>query len=353
MTWQRSFSALVLLTLLTPFSSIAAEITGAGSTFVYPVIARWADAYKTKTGTSVNYQSIGSGGGIKLIKDKNVDFGATDKPLKPEELKEAGLVQFPIINGAVVPVVNLEGVAPGKINLSGPVVAEIYLGKIKKWNDPAIVALNKGMKLPDQMISVVHRSDGSGTTFIWTDYLAKISPAWKEKVGSETAVQWPTGVGAKGNEGVASNVQQIKGSIGYVEYAYALQNKMTFVQMFKGKDKKGNDIFVAPNAESFAAAAKGADWAKATDYYLILTNAPGEKSWPIAGSTFILMHDKQASAEQGKAALDFFRWAYANGEASAKELHYVPIPTTVAKMVEKTWQEKIKTSDGASIVKGL
>lgn len=342
------FTATFVLSLLVSVQIQAAEVTGAGSTFVFPVLSKWADAYQKKTGIAINYQSIGSGGGIKLIKDRNVDFGATDKPMKPEELEKAGLVQFPIINGAVVPIINVEGIPTGKLKLSGAILSDIFLGKIKKWNDPAIAALNKDLKLPDQMITVVRRSDGSGTTFIWTDYLSKISPEWKEKVGSETAVEWPVGVGAKGNEGVASNVQQIKGSIGYTEYAYAAENKLAVVQM---QNKKGK--FVTPNMTSFVAAAKGADWANAKDYFLILTNADGEKSWPIAGSTFILMHQKQDKPAQAKAALSFFRWAYTSGEQSAKELHYVPIPAPIAKMVEKTWRQKIKSADGASIVTGL
>jgi phosphate transport system substrate-binding protein len=326
----------------------ATEITGAGSTFVYPILSRWADAYKQKTGVVVNYQSIGSGGGIKLIESSTVDFGASDKPLKSEDLAKEGLIQFPIINGAVVPVVHLSGVVADQLKLSGPLLGDIYLGKIKKWNDPAIAAENKGLALPDKAIVVIHRSDGSGTTFIFTNYLSKVSPTWQSTVGEDSAVKWPAGVGAKGNEGVASNVQQIDGSIGYVEYAYAFQNKMAYVQMKNGAGK-----YVKAGAESFTAAAQGADWAKAKDFYLILTDAPGNNSWPIAGSTFILMHKKQEKPAQAEAALKFFRWAFANGDASAKELHYVPIPSAVAKMIEKTWKESIKTADGASVATGF
>lgn len=347
--FPRKCRALLLASLIgLSFSAFGAEVTGAGSTFVYPVLSRWADSYKKETGASINYQSIGSGGGIKMISNKTVDFGATDKPLKPEDLEKAGLVQFPIISGAVVPVVNLEGVTPGQLKLTGSVLADIYLGKITKWNDPAITTLNKDIKIPNKMISVVHRSDGSGTTFIWTNYLSKISPEWKTKVGEDSAVQWPTGVGAKGNEGIASNVQQIAGSIGYVEYAYAHQNKMTYAQL---KNSAGQ--FVSPNEESSAAAVAGADWSKAKDYYLILTDAPGKKSWPVAGTTFILMQKNHEKPEQAVAALKFFSWAYKNGTASAKELHYVPIPPTVAKLIEKTWKENIKTQNGSPIAVGL
>lgn len=337
-----------LLAVFFAAHAMATDITGAGSTFVFPVLSRWAAAYKEKTGTAINYQSIGSGGGIKFIKDKKVDFGATDKPLKPEELAQEGLVQFPIINGAVVPVVNLKGISAGQLKLTGSILADIFLGNIKKWNDAKITAINPELKLPDQLITVVHRSDGSGTTFIFTNYLSKVSPEWAEKVGSDSAIEWPkVGVGAKGNEGVATNVQNVVGSIGYVEFAYAVENKMAFTQLENSKKK-----FVTPNQESFAAAAKGADWGSAKDYFLVLTNTPGEQSWPIAGSTFILMHQKQDRPEKAKATLQFFQWAFKNGEGKAKELHYVPIPTTVAKMVEKTWKDKIKSADGAAI-KGL
>jgi phosphate transport system substrate-binding protein len=315
----------------------AKQLTGAGATFVYPVMAKWADVYKREKGVAVNYQSIGSGGGIRQIQNKTVDFGASDMPLKPEDLAKDDLFQFPIVNGAVVPIVNVAGVAPGQMKFTGPLLADIFLGKIKTWNDPAIQELNPDLKLPAQAITVVRRSDGSGTTFIWTNYLSKVSGEWKEKVGDATAVNWPTGVGGKGNEGVASYVKQIRGSIGFVEFAYALQNKLAHGQV---KNRAG--IFVQPSEKSFAAAAAGAEWAKAKNYHLILTDTPGKDSWPIAGSTFILMHKKPANPAQSKAVIEFFRWVFANGAAMAEELHYVPIPASVVKLIEKTWQTELK-----------
>lgn len=346
---RTAFLAAALFGALTQASvSSAAEITGAGSTFVYPLISKWAEAYKKETGVAVNYQSIGSGGGIKQIKSKTVDFGASDMPLESAELAKEGLVQFPIVNGALVPVVHVTGVAPGQLKLSGSVLADIFLGKVKKWNDPAIVALNKGLKLPDQSIQVVHRSDGSGSSFIWTNYLSKVSPDWKSKVGEGTAVKWPTGVGGKGNEGVAQYVKQIDGSIGYVEYAYADQNKMTYTQM-----QNAAGTFVQPDPKTFSAAAAGGDWAKAKDFHLILTNAAGKNSWPIAGSTFILMHKQPAKPEQAQATLKFFNWAYTKGADTAQDLKYVPIPNTVVKQIEKTWKENMKAADGTPITKGL
>lgn len=338
---MRIRSHLVLATLslglVLPLSSFAVEMTGAGSSFVYPILAKWADQYKTLTGHSVNYQSIGSGGGIKQIQAKTVDFGATDMPLKSEDLEKDGLVQFPIINGAIVPVINVKGVKSEDLKLTGPILADIFLGKIKKWNDKAITTANKSLKLPDQDISVVHRSDGSGTSFILTNYLSKVSPEWKDQVGEGTAVKWPVGVGGKGNEGVASYVKQIDGSIGYVEYAYALQNSMTTTQM-QNKAKQ----FVKPGSESFAAAAAGTEWGKAKDFYLIMTDAPGAKSWPIAGSTFILMHKEPKNATQEKEALKFFQWVYSNGSKPAEELHYVPLPKSVVKLIETSWRANIK-----------
>lgn len=334
--------ALSAILLSSVFSQAhAADITGAGSTFVYPLIAKWADAYKKETGSSINYQSIGSGGGIKQIQSKTVDFGATDMPLKPEDLEKDGLTQFPIVNGAITPVINVPGIEAGKLKLTGGLLADIFMGKIKKWNDAGLAAANPGVKLPDQAISVVHRSDGSGTSFIWTNYLSKVSPEWKEKVGEGSAVKWPVGVGGKGNEGVASFVKQISGSIGYVEYAYALQNKMAYTQM-----QNSAGAFVEPNSASFAAAAAGADWAKAKNYNLILTNAGGKASWPIAGSTFILMQKAQANADHGQEALKFFKWAFSKGESSAKELHYVPLPAAVVKLIEATWKADVKGADG-------
>jgi phosphate transport system substrate-binding protein len=335
----------LLMGLFSSSNSFATDITGAGSTFVYPVISKWADAYKKETGHSINYQSIGSGGGIKQIQGKTVDFGASDMPLKSEDLAKDDLIQFPLINGAVVPVIHVAGILPGQLKLSGPVVADIFMGKIKKWNDPAIVEMNKTLKLPDQAITVVHRSDGSGTSFIWSNYLSKVSPDWKSKVGEGTAVNWPVGVGGKGNEGVASYVTQIDGSIGYVEYAYSLQNKMNYTQM---KNRAGQ--FVEPKVETFKEAAAGGDWAKAKDYYLILTDAPGKNSWPVAGSTFVLMHKTQDKPEQGKEALRFFRWAYNKGQGMADELNYVPMPGKVSAMIEKTWKSEIKSRDGSAIL---
>jgi phosphate transport system substrate-binding protein len=324
--------------------AMADEITGAGSTFVYPILAKWADAYKKATGLGLNYQSIGSGGGIKQITNKTVTFGASDMPLKPEEVAKAGFVQFPVINGAVVPVVNLDGIKPGELVLDGPTIAKIFLGDIKNWDDPAIKKLNPAVKLPSNAIAVVHRSDGSGTTFIWTNYLSKVSPDWNQKVGVNTAVQWPVGIGAKGNEGVANNTTQTKGAIGYVEYAYAKQNKMTYANMVNQAGKT-----VAPTSESFEAAAAGAKWADAKDFYVILTDAPGDKSWPIAGSTFILMHTVPQDAAATAAALKFFAWGYKNGKQMAADLDYVPMPESVVALIEKTWKEQIKGSDGKPI----
>ena len=311
----------------------ALDVTGAGSTFVYPLISKWAATYQEKNNVRINYQSIGSGGGIKQIQAKTVAFGATDKPLNSEELKKDNLIQFPIVNGGVVPVVNVPGVAANTLKLDGELISQIFMGKVTKWNAPEIVALNKDLKLPALDITVVHRSDGSGTSFIWTNYLSKVSEAWKTAVGEGTAVQWPVGVGGKGNEGVASYVQRIEGSIGYVEFAYADQNKMAYTQV-----KNSTGAFVSPSIESFEAAAGGAEWSKAADFFLILTNAPGKKSWPIAGSAFALMQRDQLDSEIGKATLDFFRWAYKNGPAAARELDYVPFPPKVVALIEKSWK---------------
>ena len=322
-----------------------AELTGAGSTFVYPLIAKWAEAYKQETGVAVNYQSIGSGGGIKQIQAKTVDFGATDKPLSSAELAKDALFQFPLVNGAVVPVIHVAGIKANELRLNGSVLADIFLGNIKKWNEAGIKVLNPQVKLPDQAITVVHRADGSGTSFIWTNYLSKVSPDWKTKIGEGTAPNWPAGVGGKGNEGVASYVKQIDGSIGYVEFAYALQNDMTTTQM-----QNASGSYVEPKTPAFEAAAAGADWGKVKNdnYFLIMTNAAGKASWPIAGSTFILMHKVPAVAGQTKESLKFFRWAFAKGQAAAKELHYVPIPKTVSEMIEATWKQEVKPADGSS-----
>jgi phosphate transport system substrate-binding protein len=324
---------------------LGAEITGAGATFPYPIYAKWADAYKKNTGTGMNYQSIGSGGGIKQITAKTVDFGASDMPLKPEELEKEGLTQFPTVIGGDVPVVNLPSIQSGQLRLTGQVLADIYLGKITKWDDPAIASLNKGVKLPSQDITVVHRSDGSGTTFIWVNYLSKMSPEWKSKVGEGTSVNWPAGVGGKGNEGVSSYVQRIAGSIGYVEYAYALQNKMTTAAV---QNRDGE--YVQANAESFKAAAANADWSKAPGFYLILTDQPGKGAWPISGATFILMHKSQAKPEIAKEVLKFFDWAYGSeGDKLASSLDYVPLPDNVVKQIQTSWKSNIKDAAGKSL----
>lgn len=340
-----AFGALTIGTAAMVPAVSAADMTGAGATFPYPVYAKWAEAYKTKTGNRLNYQSIGSGGGIKQIQNKTVDFGASDKPLTPEELDKDGLMQFPTVIGGDVPVVNLSDVKSGELKLTGPVIADIFLGKITKWNDPAIVALNKGAKLADTQITIVHRSDGSGTTFIWTNYLSKVSPEWKSKVGEGTSVSWPAGVGGKGNEGVASYVQRIPGSIGYVEYAYALQNKMTTVSV-----QNRNGDFAQANAESFKAAAAGADWSKAPGFYLILTDQPGKGVWPISGATFILMHKNQADPAKAKEVLKFFDWAYSDdGDKLASSLDYVPLPGTVIDQIKTAWKAQIKDAGGKAV----
>ena len=316
---------------------IAADITGAGATFPYPLYAKWAEMYKANTGTGMNYQSIGSGGGIKQIQAKTVDFGASDMPLNPADLDKAGLMQFPTVLGGVVPVVNLPGIKPGQLKLSPSVLTNIYLGKIKKWNDPAIAAINAGTVLPEQLITVVRRSDGSGTTFLFVNYLSQVSPEWKEKVGTNTSVQWPTGVGGKGNEGVANYVQRIKGSIGYVEFAYAKQNKLAHTQL---SNSTGN--FVQPSEESFKAAAASADWKTAQSMYLVTTNAPGKDTWPIASPTFILMHKQQAKPSQGVEVLKFFDWAYgADADKVALDLDYIPMPDSVVALVKANWKAQI------------
>ncbi|NKF22556.1 phosphate ABC transporter substrate-binding protein PstS [Solimonas sp. C16B3] len=318
-------------------SAMAADISGAGATFPYPIYAKWADAYKKETGIGLNYQSIGSGGGIKQIKAKTVTFGASDKPLKPEELDAMGAIQWPMVMGGVVPVVNIPGIKPGEMKLDGATLADIYLGKITKWNDAAIAKLNPGVKLPKMAIAVAHRSDGSGTTFNFTYYLADVSPAWKSDVGVEASVEWPVGIGGKGNEGVAATVTQTQGSIGYVEYAYALQNKMTYTDMVN-KDGKT----VAPSSDTFAAAAANADWSNTKNFYLILANQPGADSWPMTAATFIIMYKKPESAADSMTALKFFDWAYKNGQKMAGELDYVPMPTSVIELVEKSWMDNIK-----------
>ncbi len=322
-------------------AAFAEDVTGAGATFPAPIYAKWADAYNKATGVRINYQSVGSGAGIKQIKAKTVDFGASDMPLKDEDLAKDGLVQFPTVIGGVVPVVNIKGITPGQIKLTGAVLAEIYLGKITKWNDPAITSLNPGVALPDAAIAPVARADGSGTTFIFTNYLSKVSPEWKDKVGEGTTVKWLAGTAGKGNEGVAAFVQRLPNSIGYVEYAYVKQNKMTFVQL---KNKDGQ--WVSPNDDAFKAAAAGADWNKT--FYQITTDQPGKAAWPITNPTYILMHKSQEKAASASAALKFFEWAYVNGDKAADELDYVPLPTSVKDLVRKQWGE-IKDAAGKPI----
>jgi phosphate transport system substrate-binding protein len=315
----------------------AAEISGAGATFPTPIYSKWADAYKKLTGIGLNYQSIGSGGGIKQIKARTVTFGASDMPLKPEDVKESGLVQFPMIIGGAVPVVNIKGVQPGQLVLDGATIASIYLGEIAKWSDPRVKKLNPKLALPDTAIAPIYRSDGSGTNFLFSDYLSKSSPKFKDTVGAATSVQWPSGIGAKGNEGEANMVTQTDGSIGYVEYAYAKQNKMAYT-LLVNKDGKA----VVPSADSFAAAAANADWAHAQAYYLILTDQPGAKSWPITGASFILVYATPQDAAATAEALKFFNWAYKSGAQMAADLDYVPLPEALIKQVRATWKAEIK-----------
>jgi phosphate transport system substrate-binding protein len=320
--------------------AMAADISGAGATFPYPIYAKWADTYKKATGNGLNYQSIGSGGGIKQIIANTVTFGASDAPLKLEDLEKNGLVQWPQVIGGIVPIVNLDGVAPGELVVDGPTLAKIFLGEIKAWNDPAIVKLNPKAKLTDAAIAVVHRSDGSGTTFNFTDYLGKVSTDWKSKVGSAAAVEWPVGLAAKGNEGVANTVANTKNAIGYVEYAYATQNKLTYTKLVNHDGKT-----VAPKTESFQAAASNADWAHAPGYYQILTDQKGAASWPITAATFILMHKQPQDPAATAEALKFFDWAFKNGAKEAEALDYIPIPDNVVGLIRKTWAQEI-TSGG-------
>jgi phosphate transport system substrate-binding protein len=319
----------------------AQGVTGAGATFPAPVYAQWADAYHKASGARINYQSVGSGAGIKQIKAKTVDFGASDMPLKDEELAQEGLLQFPTVIGGVVPVVNIKGIQPGQVKLTGQLLGDIYLGKITKWNDAALAALNPGVPLPDAAIAVVRRADGSGTSFLFTNYLTKVNPEWASKVGEGTAVNWPTGAGGKGNEGVAAFVQRLPNSIGYVEYAYAKQNKMAHV-MLRNKD----GAFVGPDEDNFKAAAAGAQWEKT--FFQVLTDQPGKASWPITGATFILMHKSQDKPEQATAALKFFEWAYVNGDKMASDLDYVPLPAAVKDLVRRQWSS-IKGAGGQAV----
>ena len=331
------------------FGGVAAAqditITGAGASFPFPVYSQWANKYHEMTGVKLNYQSIGSGGGIAQIKAKTVDFGASDAPLKVEELNEAGLMQFPMVMGGVVLVVNLDGVAAGQVKLTPAVLADIFLGKITKWNDAALTAINEGVTLPDLDITVVSRADGSGTTWIFTNYLDKISPEWHEKVGTDKAVEWPLGVGGKGNEGVSQYVMKVKGAIGYVEFAYALQNNMAYTQLQNGAGQ-----FVAPTIESFQAAAANADWANAPGFYMVLTNQPGDASWPITGASFILIYKEQADAKIAEAMLNFFDWGFKHGTDIAKALNYVPMPENVIAQVESLWKSSV-TAGGQPVWK--
>jgi len=326
---------------LASWTAQAADISGAGATFPYPIYAKWADAYKKETGVGMNYQSIGSGGGIKQIKAKTVTFGASDAPLSGKDLNDSGLVQFPMVMGAIVPVVNLEGIKPGELTLDGPTMAKIFLTEIKRWDDPAIAKLNPGVTLPKQAIAVVHRSDGSGTTYNFAYYLAEVSPDWKSKVGVATAVQWPGGIGAKGNEGVANNVAQTRGSIGYVEYAYAKQNKLTYTKMINKAGKA-----VLPTAETFQAAAANADWNSQPGYGVILANQPGDQTWPMTAATWILMHKKPQDPAVAAEALKFFAWSYAKGGKMSEELDYVAMPAKVVGDIQKMWAAEIKDTGG-------
>lgn len=332
-------ASLALAVTVAPAS--AADISGAGASFPFPIYAKWADAYKKETGIGLNYQSIGSGGGIRQIKAKTVAFGASDAPLSGKDLQEAGLVQFPMVMGGIVPVINLPGIKPDELVLDGQTLARIFLGEIKSWNDPAIQKLNAKAKLPKLAIAIVHRSDGSGTTYNFAYYLAEVSPDWKSKVGVNTSLQWPTGIGAKGNEGVANNVANTRGAIGYVEYAYAKENKLTHTRMIN-KDGKA----VSPTAETFQAAAANADWKSKPGYGVILANQPGAESWPMTAATWILVHAQPQKPDEVREALKFFDWAYTKGDKMADELDYVPMPQAVVKQVERTWAEEIKDAGG-------
>ncbi|WP_414675644.1 phosphate ABC transporter substrate-binding protein PstS [Methyloceanibacter sp.] len=337
-------AAAAIAAVFTVNTAVAADISGAGATFPYPIYAKWADAYKKETGIGLNYQSIGSGGGIKQIEAGTVTFGASDKPLPGEELDKFGLAQFPMVMGGIVPVINIEGVKPGEIVLDGPTLAKIFMGEVTKWDDEAIKKLNPKAKLPSQAIAVVHRSDGSGTTFNFTYYLSDVSADWKSKVGSDASVEWPTGIGAKGNEGVANNVAQTKGSIGYVEYAYALQNKLTYTNMVNKAGKT-----VTPTSKTFQAAAADADWSSKPGFGVILANQPGDESWPMTAGTWILMYKQPKDTAASAEALKFFAWAYKNGDKMAEELDYIPMPDKVVEDVEKMWANDIKDASGKPV----
>jgi phosphate transport system substrate-binding protein len=337
---SKLLSAVGLAAMLFAGSAMAKDLNGAGGTAIYPVLAKWADAYKQSTGTAVNYQAIGSGGGIQQITAKTVDFANSDKPLTPDDLAKINTVQFPMVIISITPVVNLPGIKPGEMTLSGPVLADIYLGKIAYWDDPAITKLNPGIKLPHLDISTVHRSDGSGTTFNFTNYLGKVSPEWQQKVGADTAVEWPNGVGGKGNAGVASMTQQINGAIGYVEYAYVMENKMTYTKMINAAGKT-----LDPTMDAFSTAAANADFSKVKDFYLILTNQPGDKSWPITAATYMLMRTDYPP-EQNEPVLKFLDWCLKNGQAQASALDYVPLPPPVVAQIEASWTKDFKGPNG-------
>ena len=334
--------ALAALALTAGMAAAQTTLNGAGATFPYPVYAQWAAAYAQQTGVKLNYQSIGSGGGIAQIKARTVDFGASDAPLTKKELDEVGLMQWPMIMGGVVPVLNVPGMAPGQLKITPSLLADMFLGKVTKWNDPRVASVNPGVKLPDLAVTIVHRADGSGTTWIFTNYLDKVSPEWHAKVGTDKAVSWPVGVGGKGNEGVAAYVQRIKGALGYVEYAYCLQNKMTYAKL---QNSAGN--FVDPTSESFQAAAANADWKDAPGFYLVLTDQPGADSWPITGASFILFYKSQANLAKAKAVLSFWAWCYAHGQKMAENLDYVPMPKAVVDLVEATWRADIRAGGQA------
>ena len=334
-------SAVAIAAAILPTMSTAQDVTGAGASFPAPLYSKWAADYNRATGVKINYQSVGSGAGLRQIEAKTVDFGASDAPLKDDELAKKGLVQFPTVIGGVVPVVNIKGIAPGQLKLNGQLLGDIYLGKVTKWNDPAIKALNPTLALPDAAIAPVRRADGSGTTFIFTNYLSKVNPEWKTKVGEGTAVNWPVGAGGKGNEGVAAFVSRLPNSIGYVEYSYVKQNKMAFAQV-----RNAAGTFVSPDDTAFKAAAVGADWTKS--FYQILTEQPGKDAWPITGATFILMQKAQDKPAQATAVLKFFEWAYKTGDKNAEELDYVPMPANVKTVIEKSWAD-IKDASGKPI----
>lgn len=325
--------SLLIASLCLSGAAHATDVTGAGSSFVFPVISKWSQDYSKNSPNRINYQSIGSGGGIAQIKAATVDFGASDAPMSAEDLQAAGLGQFPSVIGGIVPIVNIEGIETGKLKLDGETLAKIFMGTVKRWNDPAIVSLNPGLTLPDQAITVVHRSDGSGTTYNFTNYLSKVSPEWKEKLKFGSTVQWPAGVGGKGNEGVSAYVKQIKGSIGYVEHSYATTNKLSYTQLKNAAGK-----FIEPNAKAFAAAADTADWANAKDFNLIMTNAPGDNAWPITATTWIIMYKKAKNEEKSQAAFDFFKWSLENGQKQAESLDYVALPKSLVDRVEGYWK---------------